>query len=287
MKKKFDKETKISKNSKKIINFNGNIIATIQESDEHLNSRIRFPRFDHSMQDGLAFFYCRSGKFNIELTNGKTVLLTKNTIFISKPGIIKNVMKLEVTSMLMIYIKKEFFNMYFDCNFSIEDEKYNVFPLKEYEATAFERVINYNEYPQKLQKIFIVSKTLEGLMHISSHYLEVSYNRNKMEYIRDYIINNIHEKLTIKNLADKISISETNFKIKFKEYFGVTSKEYIRNFRLEMAKDLLLNTSLNIKEIFSKIGIENYQTFYNLFILKYGLSPTKLRVKNHEEKQLK
>lgn len=272
------------KNIKKVINFNGNIILIIQANNERLNSRIRFPRLEDGFDnEGLVFFYCRSGRICIELANEKKILLSKNTVFISKTGIIKNIIKLDATNLLMIYLKKEFFNLYFECDFNIEEGKHKIFSLKEYESTPFERVINYDEYPQKLQKIFIVSKTLEGLMHISSHFLGVSYNGNKMEYISDYIINNIGEKLTIKNLAGKVSISETNFKIKFKEYYGMSSKEYIRNLRLETAKELLLNTSLNIKEIFSKIGIENYQTFYNLFILKYGLSPTKLRMKNEEE----
>ncbi len=275
--------SKISKDNKKIINFNGNIIFIAHANSENINSKISFPKMEYGTEEGLIFFYCKSGRFYLDLINGKKVLITKNTVFISRAGLIKSLLKLEELNVVMIYMKKEFFNMYFDCSFNIKNNEYKCLLLKEYESTSFERIINYVEYPKKLQKIFIVSKTLEGLMHISSHFLDITYNGNKMEYIRDYIINNIGEKLTIKSLSEKISISETNFKLKFKEYFGMSSKEYIRNLRLETAKELLLNTSLNIKEIFSKIGIENYQTFYNLFILKYGLPPTKLRIKNQQK----
>ena len=270
--------SKISRENKKIINFNGNITFIIHANSENINFKINFPKMEYGTEEGVIFFYCKSGRLYLELTNRKKVLITKNTIFISRAGLIKSLLKLEELNIVIIYIKNEFFNMYFDCDFSIKNAEYRHLTLKEHESTSFERIINYTEYPKKLQKIFIVSKTLEGLMHISRHFLDISYNGNKMEYIRDYIVNNIGEKLTIKKLSEKISISETNFKLKFKEYFGMSSKEYIRNLRLETAKELLLNTSLNIKEIFSKIGIENYQTFYNLFILKYGLPPTKLRI---------
>ena len=287
MENKYVKGVKKYKDNKKIINFNGNIVLIVHANSENLNSRINFPRMEYDSEEGLVFFYCKSGRFYLELINGKKILIVKNSIFISKAGMVKSLKKLKEIDIIMIYMKNEFFNLYFDCNFNIKSGDYRYLTLKEYESTSFERIINYKEYPQKLQKIFIISKTLDGLMHISSHFLDISYNGNKMEYIKDYIVNNIDEKLTIKNLAEKISISETNFKLKFKEYFGMSSKEYIKNLRLETARDLLLNSSLNIKEIFSKIGIENYQTFYNLFILEYGLPPTKLRIKNQEKNRMK
>ena len=59
-----------------------------------------------------------------------------------------------------------------------------------------------------------------------------------MEYVKNYIISNLDEHLTIKHLSNKALMSQTNFKIKFKEYFGVNSKQYISDLRLELSKEL-------------------------------------------------
>lgn len=273
-------ETK--KNIRRNINFNGNIILLIHANDDKINSKISFPRLSHKISGGLVFFYCRNGKVAVELSNNEKIVINKNSIFISRSDLIKNMTKLEPTNLILMYFKKEFFNLYFDSDFNIQEGRYNLTVLKNYESTAFERALNYHIYPKKLQKVFIISRILDGLLSVSNYFLKINAVKNKMEYINNYIVSNLGEKLTIKTLSNKISISETSFKLRFKEYFGLSSKEYITNLRLETAKDLLLNTNLNIKEIILKVGIENYQTFYNLFISCYGLSPSKMRVKRNE-----
>ena len=83
MKEKSKMAIQKSENSRKIINFNGNLIAVIQANNENINISQNFPRLEYGTQDGLAFFYCKSGKFYIELTNGKRVLMSKNILYYS------------------------------------------------------------------------------------------------------------------------------------------------------------------------------------------------------------
>ena len=70
----------ITEDNKKIINFNGNIVLIVHANSENLNSRINFPRMEYDSEEGLVFFYCKSGRFYLELINGKKILIVNITI---------------------------------------------------------------------------------------------------------------------------------------------------------------------------------------------------------------
>ncbi len=271
------------KNNKRNINISGNIILLIHENKENINEKFIFPRLSKKISDGLMVIYCKSGKISFELVNNDKVLISNGDMFVSKPALIKNITKINSGDFIIMYLKKDFFTTYFGNEFSISGKKqYELKALKSYARISFDRALNYNVYPKNLQKVFIISKILDGLLTVSSIFLNIDFIKNRMEYVKNYIISNLDEHLTIKHLSNKALMSQTNFKIKFKEYFGVNSKQYISDLRLELSKELLLTTSLDIKEIFLKVGIENYQTFYNLFLSKYGVSPSKLRMSVNE-----
>lgn len=65
----------------------------------------------------------------------------------------------------------------------------------------------------------------------------------------------------------------------FKKYLKTTPLQYINSIRLEHAKELLQNTSLQINEISWQVGFENVNYFIQLFKRENGTTPALYRKK--------
>lgn len=63
----------------------------------------------------------------------------------------------------------------------------------------------------------------------------------------------------------------------FKQKFNVTPTGYINRIRLSYAKNLIVNTTLNIMDISMEAGFDNLSHFNHLFKRVFGITPTSLR----------
>lgn len=98
--------------------------------------------------------------------------------------------------------------------------------------------------------------------------------RDCMRQIHDFMIANIAEHHTIKELAKRFQISPTTMKSCFKGMYGVPIYTYIRTYRLQMAERLLREGNLSVSEIAAKIGYTNPNKFTSAFRSAYGVPPT-------------
>ena len=64
----------------------------------------------------------------------------------------------------------------------------------------------------------------------------------------------------------------------FKKHIGMTSVEYINNYRLERSAYLLSSTDKSIMEISMDVGFNSVSYFNKLFKIKYKLTPKEFRV---------
>ena len=64
---------------------------------------------------------------------------------------------------------------------------------------------------------------------------------------------------------------------------GKTGMEFIRDLRLEKARDMLLNTFMLCKEICIAVGFSDPVIFSRIFKKKYGITPQVFR-ENHDQK---
>jgi AraC-like DNA-binding protein len=86
----------------------------------------------------------------------------------------------------------------------------------------------------------------------------------------------VHENIstiTSEKLAETTCMSYSKFRKIFKEYTGFAPSQYIQEVRINMAKELLTNTSKSIKEIASLCGFNDSNRLSTLFKEVYGLSP--------------
>lgn len=84
-----------------------------------------------------------------------------------------------------------------------------------------------------------------------------------------------------KSVALECHISVPYLNSLFKQKTGKTLAAYLKQLRLDKAKQMLVDTSLSVEAIARKVGFENTKYFYTLFKNEYGVSPSNYRISHN------
>jgi len=139
-----------------------------------------------------------------------------------------------------------------------------------------------------VNKLITRKEVLKG--YFSSPLSAFELNSGKMthkehkKFMQD-IIDIINKNITNKKLNTQFIASEMNMSVRnlYRKMEGLTDKnpaELIKEGRLYIAKNLLLNTKLTIDEIIYKSGFSNRVTFFKSFTNVFGCTPGEFREKN-------
>ena len=93
----------------------------------------------------------------------------------------------------------------------------------------------------------------------------------------DFIEDHLCTQLTLEDLAALVCLSPFHFARCFKATIGLAPHQYIIARRMELAKRLILTTTLNVADIAWTIGYENISHFRRLFALHIGVTPGIIR----------
>ncbi|MNO23125.1 Arabinose operon regulatory protein [compost metagenome] len=69
----------------------------------------------------------------------------------------------------------------------------------------------------------------------------------------------------------------------FKETFGISIVQYVNEVRLEMARERILYSPMQLEHVAETCGFVNYSYFYRVFRRKYGLSPKQYRLQSRKQ----
>lgn len=98
-----------------------------------------------------------------------------------------------------------------------------------------------------------------------------------MRDVLSFLRMHFREKITIRQLADILHLSESAFYPVFRRYTGQTAVSYLNTLRLTEAASLLKSTRSTITEIAGASGFSNVFYFSNQFKKQYGCSPRTYR----------
>lgn len=147
------------------------------------------------------------------------------------------------------------------------------------------------------EMLYIVHHAKESPFHLIGHlYLFLDYltqsakstklvQSSKMSdyYIKEainYIEQNFQNNITIEEIAAVCGINRSYFGKIFRNSIGRSPQEFLMNYRMVKATELLKLTSLSIAEIGSAVGYENQLHFSRAFKTIYGVSPRDWRNKH-------
>lgn len=144
------------------------------------------------------------------------------------------------------------------------------------------------------EMLYIVHHAKESPFHLIGHlYLFLDYltqsarstkpvQSSKMSdyYIKEalnYIEQNFQNDITIEDIAAVCGINRSYFGKIFHNSLGRSPKEFLMNYRMVKATELLKLTSLSIADVGSAVGYENQLHFSRAFKTIYGVSPREWR----------
>ena len=99
---------------------------------------------------------------------------------------------------------------------------------------------------------------------------------SKINQAKIAVHNNIN-KISPEELARITCMSYSRFRKTFKEYTGFAPSQYIQEVRINMAKEMLTNTSKSTKEIAFELGFENKEYFFAVFKRITKMTPSNYR----------
>jgi Response regulator containing CheY-like receiver domain and AraC-type DNA-binding domain len=144
------------------------------------------------------------------------------------------------------------------------------------------------EFENNLEIVY-TSSTLFQLAGFMKNIISEMYSENlafseerkkKFFYeILKIIENNYMNDISLEWIAEKVYITPNYLSYIFKRDMGISLTKYITTYKLEKAKDLLLNTNMKIVDISEKVGYSTPSYFCQTFKSYYGFTPAKLREK--------
>jgi AraC-like DNA-binding protein len=95
--------------------------------------------------------------------------------------------------------------------------------------------------------------------------------------VRAHIDREFARPLPVRRLARLAGLSAFHFIRAFRAFAGTTPHQYVRDRRLDRAKELLVTTPMPVTEICDAIGFESLGSFSTLFRRATGESPAAYR----------
>lgn len=95
--------------------------------------------------------------------------------------------------------------------------------------------------------------------------------------IRLYIDEHYAEDISLQDVAHTMGYSDAHFCKIFKQCFGTTFTAYLMDYRINMAKSLLADALINIKDIGLRVGFHDSTYFTRVFKRVTGMTPSEYR----------
>ena len=131
-----------------------------------------------------------------------------------------------------------------------------------------------NTYRSTQNNLLIKSLLLALLNKIAAQEIDPL---GDMEHCGDYIRQNLTLDLSVNRLAEMYHVSETTFRKRFKEIYGVTPARFINDRKMELACELLCAGDITTEEIVRLLGFYDTPYFYKRMKAELGMTPADFR----------
>ena len=140
----------------------------------------------------------------------------------------------------------------------------------------------YFKEPEKIEDELVKIKLLELLFDILDadekllcQFLQL--RRKDPSSIVEVVEKNLMNPVSLNDLAYLSGRSLSTFKREFQAIYNEPTFQWIRNHRLEKAKELLTHSGLSVTDVCFATGFENTTHFSKVFKKKYGMSPSAVK----------
>jgi AraC-like DNA-binding protein len=113
----------------------------------------------------------------------------------------------------------------------------------------------------------------------SADYVKTKFHpaNKRVKSIHEYMMKNYHEEVTLQQIADLVHMAPASVSRFFKTATGLTLFEYLNKIKIDLARQLLLNTDLSVVDISYDCGFNNLSHFNKQFKKFNQVSPRQFR----------
>ena len=229
----------------------------------------KISRENHAL---FTFEYVIEGKGEMVL-NGEKIAINKGDTYVILKG-----ESLTYRSIPSAPMKKYWIN--FDCDYASQMLKAHGVTTGVYKVdtlSLFEDLITASKSDKPFNELYydIESSVNAIILKVG---LSVKLEQNsEAQTVKEMLLSSVFKRVTLKEIADKVNMSESNLIRVFKKRFNLTPYEFLLNAKIDGAKLLLSTTNMQIKEIADKVCITDEHYFSTVFLRKTGLRPTAYR----------
>ena len=105
----------------------------------------------------------------------------------------------------------------------------------------------------------------------------------KVQLVVRFMKDNLHKRLRLTEMAGLIGQTPEHFCRMFKAETGMAPMKYLKRVRMEKAQELLMTTSMTVKEIVMTIGATDESHFRRDFKHFCGMTPAEYKARSHLE----
>ena len=101
---------------------------------------------------------------------------------------------------------------------------------------------------------------------------------DKLDKVEAFLMNHFIQDISVNDLASHLYISESSVRRLFQKHYKESFSQRLKKIRLNVACDLLINTSLPVSLILEKVGYDNQANFNRQFKSYKQVTPTQYRI---------
>lgn len=140
------------------------------------------------------------------------------------------------------------------------------------------RIQNLLRQRKRLQKLFTENPFINS-KEIKCTKLDAEFIDKARSILEENFDNG---EFTVNDFCKALALNRNSVHNKIKSFTNDNTSGFIRNFRLEKAAKLLLETNMSITDVYSNTGFNSPQSFNRVFKDKFKFSPSEFR--NHRQK---
>lgn len=135
-----------------------------------------------------------------------------------------------------------------------------------------------DEFSEELSKMYLKEIMINILRAYEENFpKELNKTDELIILAESYIDKNFSEDIKISELANKFFLNKYYFSHCFKEFSGMSPKQYLTQVRMNNALKLLKSTELTVSEAATSCGFSDVNNFIRLFKKSFGVTPKEYR----------
>ncbi|MFT3824409.1 MAG: AraC family transcriptional regulator [Chitinophagaceae bacterium] len=105
----------------------------------------------------------------------------------------------------------------------------------------------------------------------------------KIDEVRKFLEENMSEDFTLFDIAHQVGLNEFKIKQGFRQMYSITPFEYLLDYRMEKARELLADQNMSVLDVALTVGYKNVSGFTAAFRKRMGHAPGAVKTKKKQQ----